>query len=561
KGGITSGILYPPAIEEIRQRFTLAGVGGTSAGAIAAALAAAAELRRRNGSDAGYAELANIPGQIGGAGRLLQLFMPDAETSWLFNAFLRSLRLKEIPGGAKFIDKVPSIIDALRVLLIDSTLRPLGANGLGLCSGMGNGVKPPEGSLPPLTTWLSERIDAIAGKAKDQPLTFGDLWSAPVPDHLKGTMTGRRSIQLQLVSTCLTFGRPYAIPHLDNRFAFSPDEMSRLFPPYVVDHLIREGNQIKPPPHMPSDLLPLPAGEQLPVILGVRMSLCFPVLFSLVPFHYPNFRVDPVRYERAYFADGGITSNLPVHFFDSPFPRWPTLALNLQYTKAPGVFDRSNVDANGVWMTKNAGDGTLELFNRFLLSKSPLGQLGGLAGAIFRSAQTWTDNSFLTLPGFRDRVAEVWLDPHEGGMNLEMPPSVIEGLVKKGRAAGARLVERFADPGGGIAQSWDGHRWTRLRASMSALARYSRAWQESVDHPMPGDRSLWELLAEKNEPCYPFNNETQRREATEAARAFEAFAALLGAASPGRESQESDSKPFHGEPKPRVTLQPRASMT
>ncbi len=36
KGGITSGILYPPAICRIAERFHLVGIGGTSAGAIAA---------------------------------------------------------------------------------------------------------------------------------------------------------------------------------------------------------------------------------------------------------------------------------------------------------------------------------------------------------------------------------------------------------------------------------------------------------------------------------------------------------------------------------------------
>lgn len=47
KGGITSGVVYPPAIDRISKRFWLSGIGGTSAGAIAAALAAAAELSRR----------------------------------------------------------------------------------------------------------------------------------------------------------------------------------------------------------------------------------------------------------------------------------------------------------------------------------------------------------------------------------------------------------------------------------------------------------------------------------------------------------------------------------
>ena len=47
KGGITSGIVYPLAITEIAKAFRLRSIGGTSAGAIAAAAAAAAELGRQ----------------------------------------------------------------------------------------------------------------------------------------------------------------------------------------------------------------------------------------------------------------------------------------------------------------------------------------------------------------------------------------------------------------------------------------------------------------------------------------------------------------------------------
>ena len=42
KGGITSGVVYPGAVAEIAKAFNLKGIGGTSAGAIAAAAAAAA---------------------------------------------------------------------------------------------------------------------------------------------------------------------------------------------------------------------------------------------------------------------------------------------------------------------------------------------------------------------------------------------------------------------------------------------------------------------------------------------------------------------------------------
>jgi|CXWL01.1.fsa_nt_gi predicted acylesterase/phospholipase RssA len=63
KGGLTSGILYPPAICRIAERFHLVGVGGTSAGAIAGCLAAAAEYRRRTtGGDDGRRSRTFWPG-------------------------------------------------------------------------------------------------------------------------------------------------------------------------------------------------------------------------------------------------------------------------------------------------------------------------------------------------------------------------------------------------------------------------------------------------------------------------------------------------------------------
>lgn len=42
KGGITSGVVYPPAVLELATRYRFRSIGGSSAGAIAAALAAAA---------------------------------------------------------------------------------------------------------------------------------------------------------------------------------------------------------------------------------------------------------------------------------------------------------------------------------------------------------------------------------------------------------------------------------------------------------------------------------------------------------------------------------------
>ena len=58
KGGITSGVVYPHAICELARAYRLVSIGGTSAGAIAAVGAAAAEYGR---DDGGFAKLAAVP--------------------------------------------------------------------------------------------------------------------------------------------------------------------------------------------------------------------------------------------------------------------------------------------------------------------------------------------------------------------------------------------------------------------------------------------------------------------------------------------------------------------
>lgn len=579
KGGITSGVVYPPAIDEMARRFYLSGVGGASAGAIAAALAAAAEYRRRNGSGEGFEMLAELPQEVAGPGRMVSLFRPDQSTKPLFNLFLDALRLKENNG---FFKRWGLYARAAWAVKVGGALKKLTENGQGMCTGMGLGNSSEKDLMPPLTEWLSERIDSIAGLdragGERRPLTFGDLWRAPKPAKFAETMGNGAGIKLQLVSTCLTFGRPYSMPNLDRRFAFNPDELRRLFPKYVVDYMVKEGTRIEaervaripagkkddnPPP--PAPLVRLPVEASMPVIVAVRMSLSFPVLFSLVPFYYPNYHAKEKAYEKVYFADGGITSNLPMHYFDSPFPRWPTFAINLQYNQTPGAYGRSGVDENGIWMAKNNATGVLELFYRFLTGDKPVGQLMGLAGAIFRSAQVWSDNSFLQLPGYRDRVAELWLEPHEGGMNLEMPQAVIESLVGKGRAIGKRFVQRFAEAAPTEKMSWDGHRWVRYRSGMAALAQYVRAWRASVEHPMPGDRPLWEMLAStKAAPSYEFkgeNGETaeMRRAAAESAtRALMGFASQLDGEPVCRLGDDDATRPFCDGPRPEVCLQARA---
>jgi hypothetical protein len=90
KGGITSGVVYPLAVCELARKFRLRNVGGTSAGAIAAALSAAAE-HGRAAPGGGFARLARLPGWIGAEGRLRSLFRPDGRTRSLFRIVLAAL--------------------------------------------------------------------------------------------------------------------------------------------------------------------------------------------------------------------------------------------------------------------------------------------------------------------------------------------------------------------------------------------------------------------------------------------------------------------------------------
>src|SRR3954467_14194439 len=86
KGGITSGVVYPLAVCELATVYRLRSVGGSSAGAIAAAAAASAELGRAGG---GFDRLRTLPEDLteavdGEDSRLFTLFQPQPRMRRLF---------------------------------------------------------------------------------------------------------------------------------------------------------------------------------------------------------------------------------------------------------------------------------------------------------------------------------------------------------------------------------------------------------------------------------------------------------------------------------------------
>lgn len=96
-GGVASGVVYPWAMLELARSYHFKSIGGTSVGAMAAALGAAAEYGRRNGFRNAFEPLRRTPEQLAewlpdGRTRLLSLFQPRPEGRRLLDLFATAVR-------------------------------------------------------------------------------------------------------------------------------------------------------------------------------------------------------------------------------------------------------------------------------------------------------------------------------------------------------------------------------------------------------------------------------------------------------------------------------------
>ncbi len=560
KGGITSGVVYPLAVYELSKTYRFRNVGGTSVGALAAAAAAAAEYGRdRVGG--GFEELKKLPGWLaamspdGRQTNLAALFQPQPATRPLFalltaaigpgrgripriaGAIIRSFPLAvlagALPGALLAYLSVTSVAGSIRWAALASSLllvllgaalaagwaiwrratRRLPENYFGLCTGHADQHA---SSVPPLTDWLADYVDKLAGKkAADGPLTFGDL---------KGSGE-QADINLLMLTTSLTHGRPYRVPFEENTFFFDPDQWRKLFPERVVRWMLDHPRA----PAEPGDRLrPLPAAKDLPVVVGARLSLSFPGLLSALPLYavdYSRTRPQERKPEICWFSDGGICSNFPVHFFDQPLPRWPTFAINLR----PFHPDKPEVE---VWMPESNSGGIAEWWTRFDAASGPDRTLGFVV-AIFGAMQNWVDNTQLRLPGYRDRVAHVSVGADEGGLNLNMPAEVVRRLSRRGSRAGEELVRRFAPTANAPELDWDNHRWIRYRSTMSLVEEMLRRIGRSLGSVAPGDRSYYQLILRgqaETPKGYQWKNDDHRDFAVTATEKLAVLAGDLGAA-------------------------------
>jgi len=518
KGGITSGIVYPKAIYQMATEYRFVNIGGTSAGAIAASLTAAAEFNRReNGTCNGFEILNTLPSllteNVNGKSRLFSLFQPNKSTKKIFNAVMHFAGKKKcwekiifstssliyhfpfvsllamIPGAIMMYflwDKIYNgtftyviIITALLtlVLMLVSTIisfvisfnKILSKNSYGLTTGYSEEVN---SKSPPLTIWLADMIDRVAGN-KDplKPLTFGDLKN--VKDKSKD------SIILQMMTTNVTWRRPHTLPFTDALFYFDESEFRTFFPKRVVDWIVSKSNK----ENAKQGKLPLPDFDDMPIVVGARMSLSFPILISAVPLYAIDYTLANNKKDRknatpekCLFSDGGICSNFPIHFFDSPIPGRPTFAFNLDefHPENPPQKDESK----NIYLTGANGDGINDKWFRFEDS------LLKFLTSLINTMQNWNDHTQVKMPGYRDRIVNIHLSPDEGGLNLNMPENVITNLSNRGMYAGELLRDRFTGKSKHT-MDWNNHRWIRFRTTMSLLEDYLKKIEENFNISNP----------------------------------------------------------------------------
>ena len=149
-----------------------------------------------------------------------------------------------------------------------------------------------------------------------------------------------------------------------------------------------------------------------------------------------------------------------------------------------------------------------------LVADIGLGGTVGLVSAIIDTARNWVNSLQAIAPGYRDRIVHISLSKTEGGLNLTMPPDVLDNLNEYGQEAGQRLIDHFingtdpnvngADPSDHTTEmTWNNQRWIRYRSTMALLEDFLEKFADTINHPEPGDLSYLELIT--NSPSYHFN--------------------------------------------------------
>jgi hypothetical protein len=149
-------------------------------------------------------------------------------------------------------------------------LGTLPENGYGLCGGS-RYMKPDEAGVLPLTDWVYQFFQDVANRPLDRPVTFGDLWDT------NGDVDAPRDIQLVLMTTNNHARHLITLPVPRRQLGqlyFKEAEFAALFPTAIVTWM--KGHAAEPrhrdKVEVAQGFFPIPAPQDLPILLGARMS-------------------------------------------------------------------------------------------------------------------------------------------------------------------------------------------------------------------------------------------------------------------------------------------------
>ncbi|MBS0435593.1 MAG: patatin-like phospholipase family protein [Proteobacteria bacterium] len=539
-GGVASGVVYPWALLELARHYRFRRIGGNSVGAMAAALAAAAEYGRCNGNEQAFEPLRQAPLQLAeekcGHGEkrsgMLRLFQPGAgleawfefgllvlraiyeEPRWkaLFGSPARALRVL----GLLFIAAVPLLLVlatiahafreasaawlpwSLGVLTavalwaicaaLQRSLRALAANGWGLCTGRSSG------SEAALIEWLHRGIQLSAGRGEhDPPLTFADLWharpGAEPPEQ--GERPLEPAIDLEMFSTLVSLGRPLRLPLLDGspRLFYRPGEWADYFHEALMRAVVpvsrpyAPASDSDPPVDKGSDAQQALKREllevpvgDLPIAIAARMSLSYPLLFSCVPVYAIDYEIDDAD-RRELHRVWMTDGGLCTNFPIHLFDA----ALPRWPTFALMLSRRlKNFKRQSVWLPEMHLEGRADNWDRGVPGAVQGGKQAGLLGLLLGMVMTglnWNDALTSRLPQVRNRVLRMALRDNEGQLNLAMPGERILRMANEyGTGGGKLLVRRFGRGDGPPRRAWREHLYVRALTELRGLRAHLRGF-------------------------------------------------------------------------------------
>jgi predicted acylesterase/phospholipase RssA len=539
-GGVASGVVYPWLVHELARHYHFRSLGGTSVGALAAALTAACEFGRRT-QRGGYEVLRQLPGRLAehdqrGRTRMLGLFQPAPGGERLFELVLALLRIWSPPDAAAdaragwrkapaLAGRVFALYDGAFLLLLVMACSVLGGlllgrpegiwpwlaglacaalasvlallltalriwwdfrrhamgNDWGLCRGRATGDSPREG----LTEWLHHGLQLAAGRDEpnDPPLTFRELQNCPLP---MGGRDGAPGIDLRMMCTLLSQARSLQLPLRDFEppLYYRPQEWAPFFPPPVMAHLERVSTPLRSANPMGLRRLP---GLDLPVLVAARLSMSFPLLLSMVPVYALDAGAPLPAHEttlrRAWCTDGGVCANFPVQLFDAAHPAWPTFGIWLDQRRPDGR-------DQPIWMASGPEEGSYPAWLSSVPDSAKAEPSGprpgwwallGLCGAYLETLMSWNDRATFRLPSQRARILRLALQPWEGSLNLQMPgQQILQMAADYGLGAAAQLFDQFLPRNQVCTPTWEEHLFVRSHSLLRALRQLLQGYPDDL---------------------------------------------------------------------------------